>query len=594
MFIDEGHLSTNQLLLYYPDYSISSAGRMQPDPKPLQESEWALLEKYRTDTLAGNAEPPVPKYQERVQQLLNSQVGIQERAALDKTLSRWRIGVDNLWFDLHDQYRNRSILRPLSKLAAAVPHEKGTGLLLAAYTERNEGNHASRLCQVKLSQADVQRALEMADARRSRQSNADMPELNVQVPSSVKKRKIAFAEEDHQDPPVANSCAHFKPKKYPNSPSATGTEGSDDDLIIDEARSTARPPATKRQDGPRSLLPHAQLVQNARLTDTTINELCSIFNPDPTVWYIADSHVVSLESHTGIAVGRTMLRSEHAKILLPIHDPEMSHWSLGFIDCINKSIIVYDSLHGLGHRPRLVRAMKKFATSHQLNITDFEVKADPYPATRQGNGVDCGVYLLAWAISVLHENPMERILPSIWRSQLAALFETTLEEPFTRKCYKMTLSHATEITDVAQAITNLQSIQKQVQQAHIALEQYNAILNIARRQRQISEEQTIDCKDAVQERQSLQITRPVGQRIKHWVQQKTTELNDIIRASRMASSSLPRLALLCQSVERSIACARSNVAMLERSKSELKSKATGQIDTEITRLKELKLTVERF
>ena len=75
---------------------------------------------------------------------------------------------------------------------------------------------------------------------------------------------------------------------------------------------------------------------------------------------------------------------------------------LGVIRFDQRSIAVYDSLYGRRKYERVKQALLRFCKANSLSL-------DASPYIKQNNGIDCGVYVIALTLIVLHDLPLRDI-----------------------------------------------------------------------------------------------------------------------------------------------------------------------------------------
>lgn len=73
--------------------------------------------------------------------------------------------------------------------------------------------------------------------------------------------------------------------------------------------------------------------------------------------------------------------------------------------------------------------VRGFLERHDLLPRDVTVDLDPFPSVRQSDDVNCGVFVIATALYLLHDKVIERVTPGLWRELLAAFFSTKCEPP---------------------------------------------------------------------------------------------------------------------------------------------------------------------
>jgi len=106
-------------------------------------------------------------------------------------------------------------------------------------------------------------------------------------------------------------------------------------------------------------------------------------------------------------------------MLIPIHVPARDHWILAVIDLKNKKTMVYDSIEGditrTTHPEIHEHLMAWLRQEHQARIIPFDVKEweairgrqTPQQGYGKDVGVDCGVFVIAYAMYLSTNRPFE-------------------------------------------------------------------------------------------------------------------------------------------------------------------------------------------
>ena len=149
---------------------------------------------------------------------------------------------------------------------------------------------------------------------------------------------------------------------------------------------------------------------------------------------------------------------------------------------------------------------------------------DPHPRIRQGNNVDCGVYVIACGIQLLHGIPIDAIEPAVWRRGLSWLpaYCTRLACDFVRIDEDRTASEATgkDKLDVLLAIAVAGKLHAGIEAAATALKQCAIIARAARNQYEALIERKI-ARDAIMRSRSWYSSMPdsVDESVKQAVNQ---------------------------------------------------------------------------
>ena len=167
------------------------------------------------------------------------------------------------------------------------------------------------------------------------------------------------------------------------------------------------------------------LTQQRWINDDCINALLEAFNPDPSLWYIASTHLVKQTDNTILSRFKDV-GSLPRKLMFPVHLPSTSHWTLAVFDRRDKRCIIYDPK---GPSEMAWEMVRRFLKGQNLLPRDATVDIDPFPNVRQHDDINCGVFVIATALHLLQDKAIERVTPELWRELLASFFSTTAEQP---------------------------------------------------------------------------------------------------------------------------------------------------------------------
>lgn len=173
------------------------------------------------------------------------------------------------------------------------------------------------------------------------------------------------------------------------------------------------------------------LTQGKWINDDCINTVLEAFNPDPKAWYVSSTHLMPLGEHSDTASPKRkdLLLNPPGKLLLPLHLPSMSHWVLAVFDRKRNHCLVFDPMGSKKCSELASKIVQDFLRRHSLWEGEMAMDCDPFPSVRQADGVNCGVFVLAVALHLLHGRMVESVTPRLWRELLAAYFITKGEPP---------------------------------------------------------------------------------------------------------------------------------------------------------------------
>lgn len=173
------------------------------------------------------------------------------------------------------------------------------------------------------------------------------------------------------------------------------------------------------------------LTRDKWINDDCINQVLEVFNPDPTAWYVATTHVILLGDHSETAMSKhkDFFSNAPRKLLFPVHLPSMSHWALVMYDRKHTRCLVYDSMGSRKCNELALSAVREFLGNRGLWDEETSVETNPFPLVRQTDSINCGVFIIAVGLHLLHDRPVESITPKLWRGLLAAYFCNKSEPP---------------------------------------------------------------------------------------------------------------------------------------------------------------------
>lgn len=173
------------------------------------------------------------------------------------------------------------------------------------------------------------------------------------------------------------------------------------------------------------------LTRDKWINDDCINQVLEVFNPDPTAWYVATTHLLLSGDHSETAMSKhkDFLSNSPRKLLFPVHLPSMSHWTLVMYDREHKRCLVYDPMGSEKCNELALIPVKKFLGSRGLWDEEATVETNPFPSVRQNDSINCGIFIIAVGLHLLHERPLGSITPKLWRGLLAAYFCNKSEPP---------------------------------------------------------------------------------------------------------------------------------------------------------------------
>jgi hypothetical protein len=173
------------------------------------------------------------------------------------------------------------------------------------------------------------------------------------------------------------------------------------------------------------------LTQDKWINDDCINKVLEAFNPDPVTWYVASTHLVLHGEHpeTVSPKQKDLWVDPPRKLLFPLHLSSMSHWALAVFDRERNHCLVFDPMGSKKCNELASKIVQGFLRRHGLWKGEVVMDCDPFPSVRQTDSTNCGIFVLAVALHLLHGRKVETVTPKLWRELLAAYFFTKSEPP---------------------------------------------------------------------------------------------------------------------------------------------------------------------
>lgn len=165
------------------------------------------------------------------------------------------------------------------------------------------------------------------------------------------------------------------------------------------------------------------LAQDRCLNDDCVNTVLKVFNPDPSIWLVLSSHTAAEgpQSSTHLSKIKNAV-SLARKVMMPVFLPTVSHWVLAIYDRSTCRFLLYDPL---GSRQGVRLAFETFhSVLKKLGVSDghSSIETQFFPSMRQADDGNCGIFLIAAALSLFHSTPIKFLTPDLWRNCLASLF----------------------------------------------------------------------------------------------------------------------------------------------------------------------------
>jgi hypothetical protein len=301
------------------------------------------------------------------------------------------------------------------------------------------------------------------------------------------------------------------PNQQPPTPPTSPTSGSENDMSSRASTTDLQTPQTpqtlkrKRElekaiiknDGPvkeehyflddQAMQRAADLLaQDQWINDDCINQVLEVFNPDPTAWYVATTHLIlSVDrSETAMSKHKDFLSNPPRKLLFPVHLPSMSHWTLVVYDRKHKRCLVYDPMGSRKCNELALGIVQRFLGSHGLWDEEAAIETNPFPSVRQTDSINCGVFIIVVGLHLLHNKPVESITPKLWRGLLAAYFCNKSEPPrgwitsYLASIAKPTDCNNPQAATIERKIEDAEAVSVAVSNVAACIEEIRLLLNL--------------------------------------------------------------------------------------------------------------------
>lgn len=118
------------------------------------------------------------------------------------------------------------------------------------------------------------------------------------------------------------------------------------------------------------------------------------------------------------------------KLMIPLHLSSVSHWVLAAYDMACRRCIVYDPMANRKYIEHTLKIVHVLPKKHGLWKGEGTTEVDHFPPSmRQTDGNNCGIFVIAAALSLFNDTPIQSFTPDLWRDLLAAYFCTKDEPP---------------------------------------------------------------------------------------------------------------------------------------------------------------------
>ena len=184
-------------------------------------------------------------------------------------------------------------------------------------------------------------------------------------------------------------------------------------------------PVEEWPDPSESLVaPRSSLAAGQCLRGDTLVELIQSFNPDHDHNLVLDP--VAIDTTSQAFRPRCRIWPTITRVVIPIHDPQRSHWALGVVNLPARCIQIFDSMPNEQRFQTYAQTAQSFIERHYEHGDGVAQWSHEQLALslRQRNGFDCGLYVAIVAACQMDglECPPS-ITSNLWRGRFLRIFD---------------------------------------------------------------------------------------------------------------------------------------------------------------------------
>lgn len=233
--------------------------------------------------------------------------------------------------------------------------------------------------------------------------------------------------------------------------------------------------------------------------DERTDMLLRAFNPDPSNWYIVRTQVLNADRAVTASFRESMDAEDLPNmVLIPLRYADGAQWSAVAFDCRQ----AHGTMFHVGGCDQIAKGA--WSTSEtlltQMGFLQGEASMDmhPLPLAHLEEGVSYGVLIIIAALHMLHESPIDRVSPRLWRVLLSGFFLDGRDSPQERlgrlfaDVTKLTCSEANEGIGIERSIEDAESlsvakttVQSYAEQARLLLEMTESQLRRGEKRKEI-------------------------------------------------------------------------------------------------------------
>jgi hypothetical protein len=234
--------------------------------------------------------------------------------------------------------------------------------------------------------------------------------------------------------------------------------------------------------------------------DDRVDIILQTYNPDPSVWYVVPTQMVQADGAVSAMLPEFRdAESSPKMVLIPLRGADGAQRTLILFDRMQAHCTVFDA-GGCDQFAKMAWSTAQTLLS-QIGILQGEASMSPHPlpSVHLNEGVSYGVLLVIAALHKLHDQPIGRLSPRLWRGLLAGFFPHGRDPPQKRlerllaDLTKRTSSEANEAISIERNIEDAESlnvakktVQSYAEQARLLLEMTGSQLRSGEKRKKVA------------------------------------------------------------------------------------------------------------
>jgi hypothetical protein len=234
--------------------------------------------------------------------------------------------------------------------------------------------------------------------------------------------------------------------------------------------------------------------------DDRVDIILQTYNPDPSVWYVVPTQMVQADGAVSAMLPEFRdAESSPKMVLIPLRGADGAQRTLILFDRMQAHCTVFDA-GGCDQFAKMAWSTAQTLLS-QIGILQGEASMSPHPlpSVHLNEGVSYGILLVIAALHKLHDQPIGRLSPRLWRGLLAGFFPHGRDPPQKRlerllaDLTKRTSSEANEAISIERNIEDAESlnvakktVQSYAEQARLLLEMTGSQLRSGEKRKKVA------------------------------------------------------------------------------------------------------------